>query len=340
MKHNKNHEQNNTSPLVSIIVPIYNTEKYLKKCVNSILAQSYKNIELFLINDGSTDNSGIICDEFAKRDLRIKVIHKSNEGQAIARNYALDVCNGQYILFVDSDDYIKQNTLELLVNAAISNNADMVLFGVEYDYIKFKKQRLVFNNNQIFTKEQILTEYIVKKTIPAIMCDKFYKRKFFEKLRFPNLRANEDAYVLPEIFGNSEKTIYLREALYCQLVRVGSTEQSGFKESKLAALDVANHKKEYINTNFPELSRFVEAEYANALMRMLSIILSSFAYKKNKKLYNNLLNELKKEIAKLPGTVDNKLLICIKHQAFFKFSNRLHGIKRFFIQGLKKLMQK
>jgi len=333
-----------TKPLVSIIVPVYNTERYLKKCVDSILNQTYDNLELFLINDGSTDKSGALCDSFAQSDDRVRVIHKENEGQAIARNCALDVCNGEYVFFVDSDDYIRQDAVGLLVETATQHNADLVLFGFEYDYAKYKKKRLVYENLRTFAKEKLLTEYIVNNGITAALCDKFYKRKFFEELRFPKLRANEDAYVLPEIFGSAEKAVYLREALYTQLVRVGSTEQSGFKESKLALLEVAKHKKEYIDANFPQLSKFIELDYAKTVKGMLSRILSSFSYKKYKETYLKLLEELKSELENINiSTVDQslykQLMGCIKHQNIFKLKARFYGTKRFFIQKLKAFLQ-
>lgn len=332
-------------PLVSVIVPVYNTEKYLKKCVNSILTQTYENIELFLIDDGSTDKSGEICDGFAEEDSRVKVIHKENEGQAVARNCALDVCKGEYIFFVDSDDYIRQDAVGRLVETVTQHKADLVLFGFEYDYVKYKKKRLVYENLRTFAKEKLLTEYIVNNGITAALCDKFYKRRLFEELRFPRLRANEDAYVLPEIFGSAEKAVYLREALYTQLVRVGSTEQSGFKESKLALLEVAKHKKEYIDANFPQLSKFIELDYAKTVKRMLSSILSSFLYKKYKETYLKLLEELKSELEnKNVSTIDpilyKQLMNCIKHQNIFKLKARLYGTKRFFIQKVKAFLQR
>ena len=114
-------------PLISIIIPVYNVEKYLDKCINSVLMQTYKNIEILLINDGSTDSSGQICESYAKKDSRIKVIHKENGGLSDARNVGIEHSTGSYIMFVDSDDYIDCNMASVLYNLLNSTNSDMAI---------------------------------------------------------------------------------------------------------------------------------------------------------------------------------------------------------------------
>lgn len=117
--------------MVSIIVPVYNTEQFLHQCIESIINQTYKNIEIILIDDGSTDKSGKICDEYAANDNRIKTIHNSNSGVSIARNIGLDNANGKYITFIDSDDYVEKNYIETLVNAIETNNAELAICGIK-----------------------------------------------------------------------------------------------------------------------------------------------------------------------------------------------------------------
>ena len=114
-------------PLISVIVPVYNVEKYLKKCVNSITSQTYENLEILLVDDGSTDSSGQICNEFEKNDARIKVIHKKNGGLSDARNAGLDRAKGQYYAFIDSDDYIQDNTIEIMLNAVKKNKSEIAI---------------------------------------------------------------------------------------------------------------------------------------------------------------------------------------------------------------------
>ena len=123
------------SPLVSVIVPVYNVAPYLEQCLDSIVNQTYRNLEIILVDDGSTDESGAICDRYAEQDSRIKVVHKENGGQSSARNVALDMMMGEWVLFVDSDDWIELNTLELLFEQK-DERADLVEFGVNLVYSK------------------------------------------------------------------------------------------------------------------------------------------------------------------------------------------------------------
>ena len=117
--------------MISVIVPVYNVEKYLRQCLDSVLAQTYRELEIILVDDGSTDGSGAICDEYATRDSRIKVVHQQNGGLSSARNAGLDLATGEYVAFVDSDDYIHETMLELLYQALVENNADTVICNFE-----------------------------------------------------------------------------------------------------------------------------------------------------------------------------------------------------------------
>lgn len=171
------------NPIISIIIPVYNTEKYLKKCLDSILNQGINPIEIILINDGSKDNSPQICNEYARRDRRITVIHKKNEGVSIARNTALDICTGEYIMFVDSDDYMKENALEILVSKLNTYKPDILMFGMEkvddkervIERIKFKErvyqevekydfiEKNVYNSNWGYIANKIYHKKIIKE---------------------------------------------------------------------------------------------------------------------------------------------------------------------------------
>ena len=114
---------------ISIIIPVFNVENYLKRCLDSILAQTFREFQVYIVDDGSTDQTGVICDEYAKKDKRITVIHKQNEGVSIARNTAIEMATGEYFLFFDGDDHVEENCLEELYEAAVHQNADAVLYG-------------------------------------------------------------------------------------------------------------------------------------------------------------------------------------------------------------------
>ena len=164
------------SPTISIIIPVYNVEAYLDDCINSLLKQTYKNFEVILINDGSTDNSGIICDQYACKDNRIKVYHKINEGVSIARNFGLEKAKGEWVCFIDSDDWIKDETLEYV--SKYWHNKDLIQFGYqqiddmskETIYLsKIPSEILEINNSVYFSSTQLyhpaICGYIIKTNI-------------------------------------------------------------------------------------------------------------------------------------------------------------------------------
>ena len=144
--------------LISIIVPIYKVEIYLRKCIDSIVNQTYKNIEILLIDDGSPDNCGIICDEYAKKDERIKVIHKENGGLSDARNYGIEASTGDYIIFIDSDDYVSESMCENLLICALENNADIVSCNFKEIYIDNNREKI--NKQSIKKSLEIFRSYI------------------------------------------------------------------------------------------------------------------------------------------------------------------------------------
>ena len=168
--------------LVSIITPVYNSEKFLNKCIDSILNQTYNNFELILVDDGSADKSLQICDEYARKDSRIVVIHQKNQGQAVARNKALDICKGDYISFIDSDDYLKRNFLETYMHAAQKKDADIIVGGYIRDV----------NGKLSETPIDVNDDTFVWMNVSA--CTKVYKRKFLEDnhLSFYGVRRYED----------------------------------------------------------------------------------------------------------------------------------------------------
>ena len=216
---------------VSVVVPVYNAEKYIKTCVNSICNQSYKNLEIILVDDGAKDNSPQICDELQKKDGRIKVIHKKNEGAGKSRNRGIDIATGDYILFVDSDDYIKSTLIEKCVKAADCSNAAIVMFGVEnvtedenlIGYIVPYSDQYVFRNEEVteeFLPDVIFSENKEKRNIemPACMAN-FYSMDIIRKISWhfesEKQYLSEDFYSLLKIYKHIQKVTVLNEALYC-----------------------------------------------------------------------------------------------------------------------------
>lgn len=208
--------------LVSVIVPAYNVEKYLERCITSLCEQSYKNLEILLVNDGSSDSTPVLCDEWKNRDSRIAVIHQENGGQCAARNVALNIMHGEYVMFVDSDDYIHHDMISQMVDAVEKNNLDFVRSA----YMKVKSDenaeltdREDTGNIICFTQRQIIENFLTapyseRKCFTAIMWAALYKSQLFATVRFPNGLIYEEGFVLPSIYLASESAGYIDKSFY------------------------------------------------------------------------------------------------------------------------------
>ncbi len=213
-------------PLVSVIIPIYNVEPFLRRCLDSILNQIYTNVEIILVDDGSPDNCPQICDEYAAKDCRIVVIHKKNGGLSDARNAGLDVCRGEYVTFVDSDDWVDEKYVDILLDNLVKENADVCICeNVKTD------GNLCLSNRNIYTKSYSSAEALRhlfkgKHTAFAISCGKIYKKSLFNHVRFPVGKFHEDEFTTYILFYKAKKIIYTSEILYYYYQRSGSIVSS------------------------------------------------------------------------------------------------------------------
>ena len=210
-------------PLISVIVPVYNVAEYLPECVDSIINQTYKNLEIILVDDGSTDACPDICDEYAKRDSRIRVIHKKNGGLSDARNVGLDICTGEWIGFVDSDDYIAHDMYEKLYASAVEVQADVSVC----QSIKDKNGTLLYSNYQrgteiLYSKEDMINRMFCGGVQTIAVYLKLYRKNVFLDLRFPVGKTNEDAFIILSIIDNTDKMVIIPDALYYYRLRIGS----------------------------------------------------------------------------------------------------------------------
>lgn len=235
--------------LVSIVVPIYNVEQYLEKCVESICRQTYENLEIILVNDGSPDHCGQMCEEYAKKDNRIKVIHKKNGGLSDARNSGVKLATGKYLLFVDSDDYIAKDLVEKTAAIAEKNNCDMVLYDyyyVEPDNVEIRST--IVPANKVISLEQEHTILLAATSA----CAKLFNREFYVKANcpFPQGIYFEDLATTSIFFMRAKRVFYLKEPLYYYINRENSimTGKNFEKSShdKLVALEhiLSAYKKE------------------------------------------------------------------------------------------------
>lgn len=196
--------------LVSVIVPVYNVEKYLNRCIESILNQSYKNFEVLLIDDGSTDSSGRLCDAFATKDKRVRVFHQDNEGISAVRNFGVKMASGDLIAFVDSDDWIDEHLLRDNIRYMVQENADMVFFGF---YEVFNDHRVKHLPN-IKNDSDLIKERFLTADLPVVPWNKLYKKGVFQGLEYPVGMKNEDYFLLPYIAINCKKIVYNSNAYY------------------------------------------------------------------------------------------------------------------------------
>ena len=321
-------------PEISVIVPIYNTEKYLAKCVDSILDQSFTDFELILVDDGSEDKSPQICDEFSKKDPRIKVLHKLNGGISEARNFGIDNSTGKYLSFVDSDDWIEKDFLSTLYSLIIENNADISI-------VNFKKMfedgnsAFIDINEGVFSKLNILRNiYGDAANYYNIACNKLYNRKLFENIRFPVGKVFEDGYLIYKILYSANKVACSNALLYVYLQREGSIINNTFSLNRMHEYYVYLERRAFFNELADEELTIKNELTRIACMKTITIkLFSSNIEKKEKKIILNIFrNDMKTNFKKVSHcfSFSKKLLNYIF--AYFPSSaylfNKIKGVKR------------
>lgn len=239
--------------LISVIVPVYKVEEYLKKCVDSIINQTYSNLEIILVDDGSPDNCGKICDEYAKSDARVKVIHKENGGLSSARNAGLDVAKGEYISFVDSDDMIKESFIEVLYKLCIDNKCDISECG----YLRFQSEDELLNKNKATASIKVYSNYEMQKKIydeecvkTVVVWNKLYKKYIYEKMRFPFGKIHEDEYTTYKAFFVSKTNVAVTDLnLYFYRINQNGITGQKFNTKRLDALGALEERKKFYLKN-------------------------------------------------------------------------------------------
>ncbi len=212
------------NPLVSIVVPIYKSEKYLEDCIQSILGQTYQNLEIFLVDDGSPDGCGKICDEYAAKDSRIFVIHKSNGGLSSARNAALAKMNGDYVAFVDGDDEIAPDMITYLLGAVQRYEAQIAVCGFTKCYIDGRKELdCAFSEETVYVDTEVLVQFLPDEYIGSQACNKLFAAQVFKDIQFPHGRVYEDIAIMHCVFARANKIVCLPEGKYYYKIRDDST---------------------------------------------------------------------------------------------------------------------
>ena len=241
-------------PLISVIVPVYKVEPYLRQCVDSVLAQTYPNLEVLLVDDGSPDTCPAICDEYAEKDARVRVIHKENGGLSDARNAALDVARGDYVGFVDSDDWIAPRMFEELMATALRCRSDVTVCGyTESNGVRDLETKSLAAHEKVYAVEDAFREVLLTGEILVIMCNKLYKRELFDGIRFPKGELFEDGAIFYKLFGRSRLIAHTGTVGYYYRKRAGSITFMDFEAISRPVREHCDDLISYLRVNYPAL---------------------------------------------------------------------------------------
>lgn len=286
-----------SKPIVSIIIPIYNTDQYLDKCIESICRQTYRKIEILLIDDGSTDKSLSICRNFADSDHRIKVYTKKNGGQSSARNMGLDKMTGDYFMFVDSDDWIDEEMIEILMKYILKENADMACCGVQItnnidtNYSMFKNRKRIRVMNNIDS----IRSFLKNDGTSSNVCARIYQKELFADLRFDEGKVFEDVAISYKYFIKSKRTVFIDKPYYFYYQRPGSTMDRRDLKIRLDEIEAADQRYHAIKNNYSkDIAEIAFAEYVFDLIHVKQcLIRDGFSKEEIKQYEDYLINEQK-----------------------------------------------
>ena len=287
------------TPLVSIIVPVYRVEEYLRRCIESIINQTYSNFELILVDDGSPDNCGKICDEYAQRYDFITVIHQINQGISAARNNAVKKAQGDYITFVDSDDFVTADYLEYLVSVLRKYNADVSVGGSIYQYedseIKIPKNETY---TTFHTPEEALITMNYVKDYGTVAWGKLYKKELVELYPYPIGKRYEDIATTYKIIGASRGVAFGNKQIYYWIQRSNSFMHSKFSESQLDGLEAVKSQLSYIQKQYPAAIPAAKYRYTAKAVELAQLLLFTDGNREIFKRLKGHMNEYAKEVLK------------------------------------------
>lgn len=302
--------ENYMNQLVTIIVPIYKVENYLNRCVDSILNQTYKNLEIVLVNDGSPDKCGEICDQYAKKDSRVKVIHKKNGGLSDARNAGLEISTGKFVSFIDSDDWVHTNFIETLYIMLNETKSDISCCN----FIKTDNEQIYINDTKKeifeFSNVEALEQLYDKLYIQMVVAwGKLYKKSLFKNINFPVGRIHEDEFTTHKLFYKSSKIVYTSEKLLYYWQREDSIMGSGFNlKHRMDALDAFDHRAQF-------LKQVGLNELSSKAFRVLFVMYMQTAYKiKNELNISEFSDRLKKNL----NDSDQKFTFQLFYKTYFR----------------------
>lgn len=288
-------------PLISIVVPVYNVEKYVQTCIQSIINQTYQNLEIILVDDGSTDCSGKICDDMARQDKRIYVIHKENGGLSDARNVGIDRATGKLIMFVDSDDYLTEKMIEKLYTSKIAYKAQIscCLIRIVYENPppNISSASQTNEGESIFLNQtEALVKFLKQSEILNSANAKLYDTELFRNIRYPKGELFEDLGTTYKLFALARRVALVRIEGYCYFVRSGSIQNSSFSKKKMSELKFAKEQKDYLDAKFPQLELATTDRLVSSCFHILFSVMGLHEFEPERKEVEKIIKENRKKL--------------------------------------------
>lgn len=240
--------------MISVIVPVYKVEQFLDRCISSIASQKYTDLEIILIDDGSPDSCGIICDKWAEKDSRIRVVHKTNGGLSDARNAGLKIAEGEYISFVDSDDWVSPDFFQQLYNTVQKENCDIVECEIIRTTGKEISNHIVETITECYKTEEALKLLIEDRIFRQHVWNKLYRREVIDGILFAKGKTHEDEFWTYQVFGKAKRIVKISAPVYFYFQRPGSIMGMKYSLQRLDALEAKVARQKYIDENYPQLS--------------------------------------------------------------------------------------
>ena len=310
---------------ISVIVPVYNVEQYLERCVESIINQTYKNLEIILVDDGSPDKCGQLCDELAKTDDRIKVFHKENGGLSDARNYGVERANGEYIGFVDSDDYIHECMYEELYKAIKKSGTSIAECGVTRVYKNTLRPHYEGEDYfLVLDREGYLKEYLENKRLYGSAWCKLIHRDLAKKIKFPTGKIYEDAFYTLELLKTVDKYTLISGNYYYYYIRENSITTRSFSSKDMDYIEIMNEIEDYTLANFPIFKEQLLVRLTFAYISIFNQLLEVDNYKRKSE-YKILKNKLKDNYFKVlsnkkaPKNLKAAMFLLNANERLYKF---------------------
>ena len=269
--------------MISVIVPSYNVAPYLERCVNSLIAQTYTDLEIILVDDGSTDSTGKLCDEIEKLDSRISVIHKDNGGLSDARNAGIDMAKGEFYSFIDGDDFIELDTYEVMIAEMKDTTVSIVAGGFCITDIKGKESIFMSSERQYLTQEEAFIDLLWGKNyITQSSCNKLFRRSLFKNIRYKKGIINEDMEILPRLLSVSNHVVLLNKVVYHYIKKSGSITSSDYSMERYKAIKIERDIYLMCKSQYPHLMPYASFYELKSLYEMLCNLMGCSNYKEFK----------------------------------------------------------